>query len=251
MPADTSTHTHMLKLTERIEVAQGTLEFRFEKPAGLSFKAGQFMELVLIDPPETDAEGNARALSIACSPDDPFLAFATRVRDTAFKRTMRSVPIGTVVGCDGPFGDLTLHNNASRPAVLLAGGIGITPFRSFVRWASHKGLDHRILLFYSNRRPEDAAFLDELTQIESQNKNFTFVPTMSHMGDSSASWTGATGFIDFDLIKKHLPAPGTDGLSTPMFYIAGPPAMVEAMRAMLNAGGIDDDDIRAEDFGGY
>lgn len=250
MASETSKLTHTLRLTDRIEVAQGTLEFRFEKPAGFSFKAGQFVELALIDPPETDAEGNARALSIACSPDDPFLAFATRMRDTAFKRTMRTVPIGTHIGFEGPFGDLTLHNNTSRPAVLLAGGIGITPFRSIIRWASHKGLAHRIILFYSNRRPEDAAFLDELTRLGSQSGNFTFVPTMSHL-DKTDDWTGATGPIDFDLIKSHLPPPGVDGFSSPLFYIAGPPAMVEAMRAVLNAGGIDDDDIRAEDFGGY
>ncbi len=79
---------------------------------------------------------------------------------------LRSLPLGTGVQIDGPFGNFTLRNNESRPAVLLAGGIGITPFRSIVRRAAHENLGHRILLFYANGRPEDAPFLDELYGLE-------------------------------------------------------------------------------------
>ena len=88
---------YSLKLRSRSEVAERTLEFRFDKPEGMTFKAGQFMDLTLTDPPETDAEGNTRGYSINSAPDDPALMFTTRLRDTAFKRVLRTMPLGTEV----------------------------------------------------------------------------------------------------------------------------------------------------------
>ena len=244
---------HFLKLKARSEVAERTLEFRLEKPPGLPFKAGQFMDLTLIDPPETDAEGNTRGFSINSAPDDPGLMFTTRLRDTAFKRVLQKVPFGTEMKVEGPFGNLTLHNDTSRPAILLAGGIGITPFRSMVRRAAHERLPHRIVLFYANRRPEDAPFLDELRSLAQENPNFTFVPTMTRMESSRLHWQGETGRLDNTMILRHLKlrdAP-VHGTARPIYYIAGPPRMVAALHTMLNGAGIDDDEIRTEDFTGY
>jgi ferredoxin-NADP reductase len=253
MTSEATWPIYSLKLKRRSEVAERTLEFRFDKPAGMTFKAGQFMDLTLIDPPETDAEGNTRGFSINSAPDDPELTFTTRLRNTAFKRVLQTMPLGSEVKVEGPFGNLTLHNNASRPAVLLAGGIGITPFRSIVRRAAHEKLPHRILLFYSNRRPEDAPFLDELRDLARENPNFTFIPTMTQMRGSHLPWKGETGYITHELIVKHLQRNGSSGqeLSGSIYYIAGPPAMVAGLRTMLNKAGIDEDDIRTEEFTGY
>lgn len=244
---------YSLGVKAREEVAERTLEFRFEKPAEMTFKAGQFMDLTFLDPPETDAEGNTRGFSINSAPDDPDLMFTTRLRDTAFKRVLKTMPLGTPVKVEGPFGSFTLHNNVRRPAALLAGGIGVTPFRSIARWAAHQKLPHRIVLFYSNRRPEDAPFLDELAGLASANPNFTFVPTMTELSGSQRSWKGETGYIDRALLDRHLGdiRRPDSGLSTPIFYLAGPAPMVAALRAMLNKIGIDDDDIRTEEFTGY
>lgn len=253
MTAEAKWPVYLLRLKSRSEVAERTLEFRFDKPAGMTFKAGQFMDLTLIDPPETDAEGNTRGFSINSAPDEPELMFTTRLRDTAFKRVLRAMPLGTEIKVEGPFGDLTLHNNTSRPAVLLAGGIGITPFRSIVRRAAHQKLPHRILLFYANRRPEDAPFLDELASLAAANPNFTVIPTMTRMSGSHLPWNGETGYIDHELIEKYLkhnPSSGKE-LSGPIYYAAGPPAMVSGLRGMLNEAGVDDDDIRTEAFTGY
>ena len=236
----------MVKLRDRQEVAERTMAFRFEKPAGFAFEAGQFMEVSLIDPPQTDAEGNGRAFSIASAPHEEDLMVTTRMRDTAFKRVLAALPIGSQVKIEGPFGDLTLHHNASRPAVLLAGGIGITPFRSMVVRAAHEKLPHRIALFYSNRRPEDAAFLTELQSLEKVNPNYTFVGTMTHMEASHRPWHGATGLLNYELLSRF-----AQGLASAMYYIAGPPAMVSGLQAMLNTAGIDDDNIHIEGFDGY
>jgi len=122
---------HTTALRKREQIAEGTIAFHFEKPAGFEFRAGQFLDWTLINPPETDAEGNTRAFSIVSAPFESDV-IATRMRDTAFKRVLRSMPLGTEVKIDGPSGSFTLHKNSAKPAVFLAGGIGITPFVSMV-----------------------------------------------------------------------------------------------------------------------
>ncbi len=244
---------YSLPLKSRSEVAERTIEFRFDRPPEMTFKAGQFMDYTLIDPPETDAEGNTRGFSISSAPDDPELAFTTRMRDTAFKRVIKTMPLGTEVKVEGPFGDFTLHNKANRPAVILAGGIGITPFRSIARWAAHEKLPQRILLFYSNRRPEDAPFLEDFRHLALDNPNFTFVPTMTKMSASKLAWDGESGYIDHGLVEKYLDPllASAPELTDPIYYMAGPAPMVASLRKMLNDAGVDDDDIRTEEFTGY
>jgi len=128
--------------------------------------------------------------------------------------------------------------------VLLMGGIGITPARSIVFQAAHEKKTHKIFLFYSNRRPEDATFLKELQDI--QNPNYTFVPTMTEAEKSKEEWTGERGYITKELISKYI-----GDLQKPIYYIAGPQPMVMAMKKLLNDAGVDDDNIRSEEFTGY
>jgi ferredoxin-NADP reductase len=157
---ETPIRGYLPRLKGREQVAEGTVAFHFEKPAGFEFRAGQAMDVTLLDPPESDSEGNTRTFSIASAPFESELMTATRMRDTAFKRSLSKVPLGTPVKVDSATGSLTLHKNSAKPAVFLAGGIGITPFHSIVRQADRERLPHQLYLFYSNRRPEDAAFLD-------------------------------------------------------------------------------------------
>jgi ferredoxin-NADP reductase len=143
------------KLVRRQEVAERTIAFHFEKPPGWTFKAGQFLDMTLLAPPETDAEGNKRGFSIASAPEEGTIIVASRMRDTAFKRVLQTMPFGTLVTIEGPFGNLTLHHNAARAAVILAGGIGITPFRSILIDAARRRLPQRI--FVLSRHAKDAA----------------------------------------------------------------------------------------------
>src|SRR5450759_2976794 len=237
---------YTLKLNHRQEVAEGTLAFYFDKPAGFAFKAGQFVEMTLVDPPETDSEGNGRAFSIASAPSEPDLMISTRMRDTAFKRVLKAVPLGSEVQIEGPFGDLILHNNSARPAALIAGGIGITPFRSILFRAAKEKLPHRLFLFYSNRRPEDAAFLGELPQLQAEYPNYPLVGTMTEKKGTPYIWQGERGQIAKEMLMKYL-----GELSGPIYYLAGPPPMVGAMQRVLNSAGVNDDDIRSEEFAGY
>ena len=234
------------KLLSRVEVAEGTMAFHFEKPSQFDFKPGQSVDVTLFNPPETDSEGNTRTFSIASSPFENQLMFATRMRDTAFKRSLKKVPFGTDVKIDAAMGSFTLHKNSAKPAVFLAGGIGITPFVSIVRQADHDRLPHKLYLFYSNRRPEDAPFLETLQALKKSNPNFRLICTMTAMPQSQKRWNGETGLIDKEMLSRHL----TD-LQGPIYYVAGPPAMVAGIRKMLAGAGVDEDDIRTEDFAGY
>ena len=237
---------HGARLLSRVEVAEGTMAFHFEKPSQFDFKPGQSADVTLSNPPETDSEGNTRTLSIASSPFEDELIFATRMRDTAFKRSLKKVPLGTEVKINSAMGSFTLHKNSAKPAVFLAGGIGITPFFSIVRQADHDRLPHKLHLFYSNRRPEDAPFLDVLQMLEKTNPNFQLVCTMTEMSKSKKEWKAETVLIDNGMLSRYLTI-----LQGPIYYIAGPPAMVAAMRKMLVDANVDEDDIRTEEFGGY
>jgi ferredoxin-NADP reductase len=238
--------SYKVKLKCKREIAEGTMAFHFEKPEGFIYKAGQFANCTLINPAETDAEGNSRIFSLASAPYESELMVATRMRDTAFKRVLKTMEPGMEVMMNAPHGSFTLHNNQSVPAVFLTGGIGVTPVRSIVRQAIHDKLSHRIIVFYSNRKPEDAAFLDDLRESRTANPNYTFVGTMTQMEKSSREWHGETGVISKAMLLKFM-----DDLTHPIYYIDGPPAMVKAMRQMLNEAGVDDDNIRTEEFSGY
>lgn len=233
-------------LRKREQIAEGTMAFHFDKPEGFEFRPGQSIDVTLLNPPETDGEGNIRTFSIASIPSDADLMIATRMRDTAFKRVLRFMPLETQVRIDGPSGSFTLHKNSAKPAVFLAGGIGITPFLSMIRYASHERLPHELYLFYSNRRPEDAPFLNDLEELVKLNPDFHLVLTMTEMSKSSRPWSGETGSIDREMLTRHI-----HDLQGPIYYIAGPPLMVAAMRQMLVKAAVDEDDIRTEEFAGY
>lgn len=236
----------LAKLKRRDLVADGSMAFHFEKPASFVFTPGQFINMDLLSPAETDAEGDMRAFSVSSAPYEDTIVVTTRLRDTAFKRVLKTMPLETEVKIEGPFGDLRLHNDAKRAAVLLAGGIGITPFHSILLDAAKRKLPHHIFLFFSNNRPEDAPFLDELQLLEKRNANYKFIGTMTKMEESKTSWQGERGFINKEMLDKHL-----KNASSPIYYIAGPPGMVKGLHSMLQDAGIDDDDIRTEEFTGY
>jgi ferredoxin-NADP reductase len=235
-----------VKLTKREDVADGTMAFHFEKSEGFLYKAGQFADFTLINPPETDAEGNTRGFSLASAPYEKDLEIATRMRDTAFKQALKGLPYGTQLKLDAPYGSFTLHKNAAITAVFLTGGIGITVVRSILLEAVHEAVPRRILLFYANHRPGDAAFLEELRTLAAQNPQFTFVPTMTKMEHSRKEWAGETGHITKAMLEHYI-----GDLTTPIYYITGPTSLVAAMRKTLTEAGVDDDTIRTEEFTGY
>ena len=212
------------------------MAFRFTKPPGFAFKPGQAVTLFLTDPPP-EPNSRQRIFSLVSAPFEAELAVATRMREgSAFKRALKSLPPGAKLELKGPRGVMTLHEERSRAAVFIAGGIGITPFMSMLRQAAHDRLDRPLLLLCSNRRPEDTPFLAELHDLERQSGSFRLLARM----------TDLDGFVDEATIKRFV-----GDAAAPVYYLAGPPAMVEAMKKLLRAAAVGDADVRSEQFYGY
>jgi ferredoxin-NADP reductase len=233
-------------LLGRTEVAEGTMAFQFEKPKDFVFKAGQYIDLTLLGSHAGSSNGLTHTFSIASSPFDEELLVTTRMRRTIFKQALSVLPIGTGARIEGPMGSFSLHNNTSRLAVFLAGGIGIAPFLSMVSYATAEKLRHPIILFYANRYLEDAAFINALWKLERANPRFRFVPTLTRIANDNGAWRGKTGYISSEMLFAQIGI-----LRGPIYYIAGPPTMVAAMRRTLAEVGVDGDDIRTEEFAGY
>ncbi|MGH2376689.1 MAG: FAD-dependent oxidoreductase [bacterium] len=210
------------------------------------FKPGQYNTVTIPNPLYQDEEGNTRQFSIASSPRDPFILIATRMRASAFKRTLAEIPLGTRVTFRGPLGSFTLPQDAANPIVLIAGGIGITPFRSMIKHATEQRLPYRLTLVYSNRTPQEAPFLDELRGWGRENPNFRFIPTISRPEAATPGWTGRTGYVDAAFLRETL-----EDLDQHVFYAAGPPRMVEGVRLALMQAGVEEDRLRTEEFSGY
>lgn len=237
---------HIIKYLKTENLANETAAFYFQKPVGFTYRAGQFGDFTIINPDETDAGGNTRTFSLVSSPEENHIVFATRLRDTAFKRNLKKFKVGTEIIFDGPMGIFTLNKDQERSLVFLAGGIGITPFRSMIFDATERKLNQKIYLFYSNKRPEDAPYLNELNSLEKLNPNFKMIAIMTQTVSTQTDWKGETGHINIELLNKYL----LDVIN-PIYYLAGPSGMVENVHKMLKDSGIDKKDIKIEEFAGY
>ncbi len=224
-------------LKEKKTIAKETMAFAFDL-AGQEFKfrPGQFVDITIDKPKYKDDKGNTRAFSIASSPLDEYLMVATRLTDSAMKKSLAELEIGFLVHIDGPLGAFRLHSEESTPAVIITGGIGITPFRSIIKDATERNSEQKITMIYSNRTSDDAAFVEDLEEWQSYNTNFDFV----------TRWTAEEGHIDEPFLKKHI-----KNLAKPIFYVAGPPGMVAGTTQLLIEVGVKEDNIKFEEFAGY
>ena len=145
-----------MTLMDRQRIARETMAFWFDiNSASFEFRAGQHADFVFKRPCMGSESDNSRTFSFASSPHDKEpVMIAMRMRKTAFKSALRTAALGTKFIVSRPRGSFTLHRDITRPAVFLAGGIGITPIRSILRWATQEHLPHKLYLFYSNREAE-------------------------------------------------------------------------------------------------
>jgi ferredoxin-NADP reductase len=232
-------------IKEKAEVAKGTLLVVFDLLGEeLDWQAGQYFWVTLLDPPYDDERGPRRHISVVTSPNERgVLGLCTRLRDTAFKRSLAELPVGTEVDVEHPKGDYVLPDASEGPFVFIAGGIGITVFRCMLRYIADEGLPHEVTLLYSNRDRESTAFLDELLELERTLPGFRLVATMT--GDPE--WEGERRKIDDEFFKDVV----GDALRNLTYLIAGPPPMVEGVTETLGNLGVADERIRPDRFSGY
>ena len=189
------------RINEKHDVAKGTLFVTFDLLGEqVDFKPGQYFFVTLPDAGHQDDRGLRRHFSVVTSPNDKVLGLATRMRDSAFKRTLRELPIGTEVDVEQPKGDFVLPEDTSRPLVFIAGGIGITVFRSMLRYIREEALPYRVTLVYSNRDRDSTAFLDELRELEREISDFRLILTMTQDPD----WDGETRKVDTQFVEDYL-----------------------------------------------
>jgi ferredoxin-NADP reductase len=233
------------QVKEKREVAKGTLMAVFDLLGQeVDFQPGQYFWVTLLDPPYDDDKGPRRHITVVTSPNERgVLGLATRVRDSAFKRSLAELAVGAEVDVEQPKGEFVLPQETDRPYVFIAGGIGITVFRCMLRFIAEEGLAHRVTLVYSNRDRESAAFLEELEELERANPNVRLVLTMT----DDPGWDGETRRVDANVLRDHL----EEDLDAYTYLVAGPPQMVEAMVETLGNAGISEEQIRPESFSGY
>ncbi|MFL6480162.1 MAG: FAD-dependent oxidoreductase [Nitrososphaera sp.] len=190
--------------------------------------------------------------------------FSTRIRDSPYKKRLSTLEEGARVKVRGPEGQFVLHDEvySKKPAVFLSGGIGVTPFRSMIKYATDKQLPLKIVMFDSNRNRESILFKKEFDNWATINKNLKIIYTISEeqqqkQSSSSSSsssstandWKGEYGRIDKTMILKYL---DTDMLNNSLFYICGPPGMLKAMQSLLQDNlEIPKERIKVEEFTGY
>jgi len=230
-------------IKEKREVAKGTLFVTFDLGGeNVEFEPGQYFWVELLDPPYEDEKGPRRHITVVTSPTEGVLGLATRIRDTAFKRSLVEMPEGASVDVEQPKGSFLLPEDTSKRYAFVAGGIGITPFRSMLRYIADNGLDYDITLVYSNRDVESTAFLNELKEFESVVPRCRVLFTMT----DDPSWEGDKRMLDAEVLRELL-----GDLESFHFMIAGPPPMAKSVEASLLEAGLSEDQVQSDSFSGY
>lgn len=224
-----------LKLVKKQDEAKGTKSFFFEPETPVSFEAGQYFYFTLPKLNYSDARGNTRHFTISLSPTEgKLIRFTTRLREeSGFKKTLDELAVGSEITGEGPGGTFYMDKNTSGNHIFLAGGIGITPLRSMIKFALDTKLNVQITLIYSNSAIEEVTFKEELETWQKENSNLKVILSLARINE--------------DLIRKNI-----EGITDPTFWISGPPGMVDGMEGLLISKlKISPTKIKLEKFTGY
>ena len=228
--------THLKEIIYR---TYNVTSFRFSRPSKLDYLPGQFFFITL----KVSGKELKKHFSFSSSPSEQnYIEFTKKLSNSDFSGILMKLVIDDWVRIEAPFGKFTFIGENKKIA-LLAGGIGITPFRSICKYCTDKHLKTKITLIYGNRTEEDIVFKEDFEKMQKQNKNLNCVFMINEGNDN---WKGLTGFINAEMIKKEIP----DYKNT-IFFLCGPPGMVKALEGIINQLGILANQIRVEYFTGY
>jgi len=234
--------TTAVRLLQQLHEAENAASFLFEPEAPISYEAGQYLRYTLPHA-NPDNRGVTRSFTIASFPAEPNIRVTTRLSEpsSSFKRALAHLEPGAVLETSGPFGRF-VYSDTATPAVFIAGGIGITPFRSIIGDLAARKIRAKITLLYSNRTADIPfrSFLDGLLP------DWSELQPVYTVTQPPEDWTGPRGRIDASFIERHV-----DDLAERVFFISGPTALVEAMRRTLSEIGVDPARVKHEAFPGY
>jgi ferredoxin-NADP reductase len=230
-------------VAEKRDVAKGTLLVLFAVDRYPDYRPGSYFWVELPNRGHEDEKGLRRHISLVTSPtEEGVVGLATRLRDSAFKQTLSELDVGDEVEVEEPKGSFLLPEDTGVEYVFVAGGIGITVFRSMLRYIADEGLPYRITLVYSNRDSESAAFLDELEELERRIDGLRVVLVMT----DEEEWEGERRRLDADVLGELV-----GGLDAKQFLVAGPPEMAQAVADSLLSAGLPEERVLADKFSGY
>lgn len=215
-----------LKIKQVKKVNKDAFSIIFEKPKDFHFYPGQYLDYEL---EVNDPNGNTRAFTISASPTEDFLMLSTKYGQTPFKNVLVNLKPGMEIKTSHPAGTFILDE--STPAVLIAGGIGITPFRSMIKYCVDQKINTKITLIYSNS-DENFLFKRELDDWKKSLPNLTIIYHNSNKNDRLTYLPSTIHYL-------------------PVYYLAGPHSFVNNMAKMLIENGIDETNIRYDRFDGY
>ena len=219
------------------EQAAGTKTFTLERPAELDYRAGQFFFISI----PTNGDWLLHHFSFSSSPTERNVEFTTRLTGHEFKNRMDELEPGATARIAGPDGDFVLRPEM-RKVAYVCGGVGITPVRSNVKWASDTGADLDIVVLYANRNLESTAFHAELEGLASERLRIVNI-----LSEPGPDWHGSTGRIDATFVREQVP-----DFAERFFFVSGPPGMARALAGVLaDEVKVPSDHLLAELFPGY
>lgn len=214
-----------------VETRGEILNFVLEKPIGFIFYPGQYLDVEISD--ADDPLGKTRAFTISSSPTEDFLMLSIKKGLSIYKKHLLNLKAGDELSASHPVGTFILDE--TEPAIMVAGGIGITPFRSMLKYVLDQKLTTPITLIYSNS-DSNFPFKEELNDWQKEMPNLRIIYHQSTID-------GHLNITKLDAAVQHF--------VTRIFYLAGPPGFVDAMEKILLDMGIDETNIRYDRFDGY
>jgi len=234
------TQIHKAIISEIIKETHNvrTLRLKFSDIDNFSFLPGQFVMLTI----DTDPEKQKRSYSIASSSmqkDSIEITFRIEGKFTTKLSQMQKADSITVMG---PYGHFTFRDEIKQDLVIIAGGTGIAPFRSYVKYIDEKGLPNRVIVFYSSKMPEDVIYYNEFIELQRRNRNIEFVFTVTRYEGND--WHELKGRFDEQVIKSRV-----SDMRNKLFYSCGSTSFVNEMVAILKKTGVNDEQIKTEKWG--
>lgn len=235
----------LLKVKEKLQWGEDIVDFVFAPKEKLSFAAGQYMEWTLPHT-KTDSRGNRRYLTIASSPTEDTLHLGVKFypQSSSFKKALLSLSDKTSLVGGSLAGDFTLPKDRSEKLAFFAGGIGITPFRSMIKYCIDTNQKRSIVLLYANKVASEIAYTDVFE--EARKLGIKTVYTLTDTTSVPPHWQGRVGRITKEMIKEEIP----DFIER-TFYLSGPHAMVTAYEDTLKEIGVPALQIKKDFFPGY
>lgn len=236
----------ILKLKNRILVATDTYDFIFEKSKQFYFKAGQYMEWTLKHR-DVDSRGNRRYFTLASSPTEPEVHLGVKFypEPSSFKNRLLALPIGEEIVASQQAGDFVLPKDKTQGLVFIAGGIGVTPFRSMIQYLIDTKEKRNITILYSNKTIQDVAYKEVFDRAEIE-LGIKTIHVITNNNQVPLSAPFIQGPINSNLIIREIP-----DFQNKVFYISGPHGMVNAFEETLKSMGVKDKNIKIDFFPGF